>query len=79
MKLIENVINDTIEYKKYMQKLDKGLIAPVEIIEDKVITIPLEEYKELLVYKGKYLGLVGEFTTNKLYSDGNIMQCKVEE
>lgn len=37
---------------------------------NKVITISLEEYKELLIYKGKYLGLTGINKTTKLYADG---------
>ena len=65
-----DVINDTIEYKKNLQKLEEGLLKPIEVIEDKVITIPLEEYKELLVYKGKYLGVTNKEETMTLYADG---------
>ena len=36
---------------------------------NKVITISLEEYKELLIYKGKYLGLTGITKITKLYAD----------
>lgn len=59
MKLFKNVIEDTYDYnamiKKYNSKNQLVDIQPIEIA--KVITISLEEYKELLVYKGKYLGL----------------------
>ena len=61
MKLFKNVIQDGLEYnnmiKKYNSKNQLVDITPIEI--DKVITITLEEYKELLIYKGKYLGLTG--------------------
>lgn len=72
MKLFKNVIQDGIEYnnmiKKYNSKNQLVDITPIEI--DKVITITLEEYKELLIYKGKYLGLTGINETTKLYADG---------
>ena len=32
-------------------------IEPIKYEIIKLIEIPLEEYKELLIYKGKYLGL----------------------
>ena len=72
MKLFKNVIQDGLEYnsmiKKYNSKNQLVDITPIEI--DKVITITLEEYKELLIYKGKYLGLTGINETTKLYADG---------
>lgn len=72
MKLFKNVIQDGFEYnnmiKKYNSKNQLVDITPIEI--DKVITITLEEYKELLIYKGKYLGLTGINETTKLYADG---------
>lgn len=71
MKLFKNVIQDGLEYnnmiKKYNSKNQLVDITPSEI--DKVITITLEEYKELLIYKGKYLGLTGINETTKLYAD----------
>ena len=58
MKIFKNIIEDGLEYnamiKKYNSKNQLVDVAPIEI--DKVITITLEEYKELLIYKGKYLG-----------------------
>lgn len=72
MKLFKNVIQDGLEYnnmiKKYNSKNQLVDITPIEI--DKVITITLEEYKELLIYKGKYLGLTGINETTKMYADG---------
>lgn len=72
MKLFKNVIQDGLEYnnmiKKYNSKNQLVDITPIEI--DKVITITLEEYKELLIYKGKYLGLTDINETTKLYADG---------
>lgn len=71
MKLFKNVMQDGLEYnnmiKKYNSKNQLVDITPIEI--DKVITITLEEYKELLIYKGKYLGLTGINETTKLYAD----------
>lgn len=59
MKLFKNVIQDGIEYNNMIKKYNsKNQLVDINSIEiDKVITITLEEYKELLVYKGKYLGL----------------------
>ena len=72
MKVIKNIINDAIEYNKRIARLNSEnkeiKLEPVE--EEKVITITLDEYKELLVYKGKYLGLAGVTETTKLYVDG---------
>lgn len=72
MKVIKNIINDTIEYNKRIAGLNSEnkeiKLEPVEV--EKVITITLDEYKELLVYKGKYLGLAGVTETTKLYVDG---------
>lgn len=72
MKPFKNVIQDGLEYnnmiKKYNSKNQLVDITPIEI--DKVITITLEEYKELLIYKGKYLELTGINETTKLYADG---------
>ena len=51
-------------------------LAP--ITEEKVITITLEEYKELLIYKGKYLGITSTTETTKLYADG-IEVCNTHE
>ena len=40
----------------------------------KVIEIPLDEYKELLTYKGKYLGLRERYVeTTKYYNDKPIL------
>lgn len=72
MKLFRNVIDDAIEYNKhiakYKEKNEFIELAPIK--EEKVITITLDEYKELLVYKGKYLGLTGINETTKLDADG---------
>lgn len=72
MKVIKNIINDAIEYNKCIAGLNSKnkeiKLEPVEV--EKVITITLDEYKELLVYKGKYLGLAGVTETTKLYVDG---------
>lgn len=79
MKLFKNVLEDGFEYnnmiKKYNSKNQLVELAPIEI--DKVITITLEEYKELLIYKGKYLGLTNKTTISSLYADG-IEVCKEE-
>ena len=72
MKIIKNIINDGIEYNKCVAVLNSKnkeiKLEPVGV--EKVITITLDEYKELLVYKGKYLGLAGVTETTKLYVDG---------
>lgn len=72
MKLFRNVIDDAIEYNKHIAKYNEKneFIELAPIKEEKVITITLDEYKELLVYKGKYLGLTGINKTTKLYADG---------
>lgn len=72
MKVIKNIVNDAIEYNKCIAVLNSKnkeiKLEPVGV--EKVITITLDEYKELLVYKGKYLGLAGVTETTKLYVDG---------
>lgn len=72
MKVIKNIIDDAIEYNSLIKKYNfKDKLIDIEPIKkEKVITITLDEYKELLVYKGKYLGLVGVTETTKLYVDG---------
>ena len=57
MKIIKDVIDYTIEHKKRIKAIEKMEIEPIQYEEEIVITIPLVEYKELLIYKGKYLGL----------------------
>lgn len=59
MKIVKNIIDDALEYNEYIARLNsKGKAIDIEPIKvDKVITISLEEYKELLTYKGKYFGL----------------------
>lgn len=59
MKLFKNVIEDTYDYNAMIKKYNsKNQLVDIQQIEiAKVITISLEEYTELLVYKGKYLGL----------------------
>lgn len=72
MKLFRNAIDDAIEYNKHIAKYNEKneFIELAPIKEEKVITITLDEYKELLVYKGKYLGLTGINETTKLDADG---------
>ena len=72
MKLFSNVIDDAIEYNKHIAKYNEKneFIELAPIKEEKIITITLDEYKELLVYKGKYLGLTGINKTTKLDADG---------
>ena len=59
MKLFKNVIEDTYDYNAVIKKYNsKNQLVDIQQIEiARVITIPLEEYADLLVYKGKYLGL----------------------
>lgn len=80
MKLFRNVIDDAIEYNKHIAKYNEKneFIELAPIIEEKVITITLDEYKELLVYKGKYLGLTGINETTKLDADGIEVCSKYE-
>lgn len=81
MKLFRNVIDDAIEYNKHIAKYNEKnefvKLAPIK--EEKVITITLDEYKELLVYKGKYLGLTGINEITKLYADGIEVYEKKED
>lgn len=72
MKIVKNIINDAIEYNKLIARFNSRneFIDLEPIKEEKAITITLEEYKELLVYKGKYLGITGINETTKLYADG---------
>lgn len=72
MKLFKNIIEDAVEYNNAIAKFNsKGKLVDVETVEiNKVITISLEEYKELLIYKGKYLGLTNETTISNLSADG---------
>ncbi len=61
MKIFKNIITDAIEYNQMIAKYNSKnqLVELSPVIAEKVITITLEEYKELLVYKGMYLGLQG--------------------
>lgn len=81
MKVIKNIIDDAIEYNKRITGLNfenkEIKLEPVE--EEKVIIITLDEYKELLVYKGKYLGLTGINEITKLYADGIEVYKKKED
>lgn len=81
MKLFRNVIDDAIEYNKHIAKYNEKnefvKLAPIK--GEKVITITLDEYKELLVYKGKYLGLTGINEITKLYADGIEVYEKKED
>ena len=81
MKLFRNVIDDAIEYNKHIAKYNEKneFIELAPIKEEKVITITLDEYKELLVYKGKYLGLTGINEITKLYADGIEVYEKKED
>ncbi len=56
MKLFKNIIEDAVEYNNAIAKFNsKGQLMDIETVEiNKVITISLEEYKELLLIKGKY-------------------------
>lgn len=78
--MFKNIIDDAIEYNKHIAKYNEKNefieIAPIK--EEKVITITLDEYKELLIYKGKYLGITGITETTKLYADG-IEVCNKHE
>lgn len=76
MKIFKNIIDDAIEYNKHIAGFNSNneVIKLEPIKEEKVITITLEEYKELLVYKGKYLGLTGINKMTKSYVDG-IWRC----
>lgn len=80
MKLFKNIIEDAFEYNNVIAKFNsKGQLVDIEEVEiNKVITISLEEYKELLIYKGKYLGLTNETTISNLCEDG-IANCKEEK
>lgn len=71
MKIVKNIIDDAIEYNKNIAKYNSKneLIALEPIKEEKVITITLDEYKELLLYKGKYLGLTDINKTTRLNAD----------
>jgi len=59
LKLFKNIIEDGIEYNNIIQKYNsKNQPLDTQTIEiNKVITISLEEYKELLYIKGKYYEL----------------------
>lgn len=74
MKILKNIINDAVDYNDMIERYNskgKPKIPQMEKVEiNKVITISLEEYKELLIYKGKYLGLTGINKTTILYADG---------
>ena len=78
--MFKNIIDDAIEYNKHIAKYNEKNefieIAPIK--EEKVITITLDEYKEHLIYKGKYLGITGITETTKLYADG-IEVCNKHE
>ena len=56
MKMFKNVICDAVEYENQIAKFnEKGQLTDIDTIEmAKVITISLNEYKELLIFKGKY-------------------------
>lgn len=72
MNIFKNVIGDGSEYNQLVEKYHStNKLHEVERVEiNKVITITLEEYKELLVYKGKYLGIVDSYEKVSIYKDG---------
>lgn len=78
--IVKNIIDDALEYNEYIAKFNsKGKPIDIEPIKvDKVITISLEEYKELLVYKGKYLGITNETTITSMYADNKIFEELVD-
>lgn len=80
MKLFKNIIEDAVEYNNAILKFNShGKPIDIELVEiNKVITISLEEYKELLIYKGKYLGLTNETTITNLYADGTTLEEMVK-
>lgn len=80
MKIFKNIIEDGYEYNKMLAKSNKEpeIIGIGEVEVNKVITISLEEYKELLIYKGKYLGITNETTITSIYADGKKFEEMVE-
>ena len=81
MKLFKNIIEDAVEYNNAILKFNShGKPIDIESVEiNKVITISLEEYKELLIYKGKYLGLTNETIITSLYADGTKLEEMVKD
>lgn len=77
MTIFKNIINDTIEHQRNMKQLEKQHISP--LITELVITIPLEEYKELLIYKGKYLGLKDKTKETTHFIDGKAVTTILED
>ena len=59
MKLFKNIIDEELEYRNKIAKFnEQGKLIDIDTIEmAKLITISLNEYKELLVCKGKYESL----------------------
>ena len=78
MKILKNIVQDGIEYNKMISKFNEKdkLIGLEPIEEEKVITITLEEYKELLIYKGKYLGYRDKISETTLFADDNPILTK---
>ena len=49
---------------------EQVIIEPPKFEYEPYISIPLEEYKELLIYKGKYLGFRDRVTESTIFVDG---------
>lgn len=55
------------------------IIEPPKIEYEPYISIPLEEYKELLIYKGKYLGYRDKTTEITMFADGKPITTTIKE
>lgn len=55
MKFVKNIADDKCFINLFNEKGKQIDIKPIEV--EKVITIPLDEYKSLLITSGKYLKL----------------------
>ena len=55
------------------------IIKPPKIEYEPYISISLEEYKELLIYKGKYLGLRDKTIETTKFIDGKVVATILED
>ena len=58
---------------------EQEIIEPPKFEYEPYISIPLEEYKELLIYKGKYLGFRDRVTKSTMFADGKTVATIIKD
>lgn len=62
-----------------MRVKENVIFEPLKLEYEPYISIPLEEYKELLIYKGRYLGYRDKTTQITMFADGKPVETIIKE